>query len=80
MCNLFRDSYFFFRNREDPEGLSTEELELTEATLEALTAVVQHPNTHKYKNYVLKHTENILEKFSKILQAEGSNNDQNKVS
>lgn len=68
-----------FRNREDPEGLSTEELELTEVTLEGLTAVVQHPNTHKYRNYIMKHTSNILEKFIKILQTEKTSSDPNKV-
>lgn len=54
-------------------------MELTEVTLEGLTAVVQHPNTHKYRSYIMKHTAIILEKFTKILQTEKTNPDPNKV-
>lgn len=59
--------------------MSSEEIELTETTLEALTAIMQHPHTHKYRNYVVKHAANMLEKFTKILDAEKTNADSNKV-
>lgn len=72
--------FFFDRNRADPEGMSSEEIEFTETTLEALTAIMQHPHTLKYRTYVVKHASNMLEKFTKILDAEKTSTDPNKVS
>lgn len=59
--------------------MSLEELEITEMTTEALNAIMQRPSTRKYKSHVMKHTSNIMEKFSKILDAERTNVDPNKV-
>lgn len=70
---------YCFRNRADPDGMSLEELEITEMTTEALNAVMQRPSTKKYKNLVLKHTANFLEKFRRILETERTNPDPNKV-
>lgn len=67
------------RNRSDPEEMASEEMEVAEVTLEALTAVVHHPNTHKYRNYIMKHTANMLGKFMKILDMERSLSDPNNV-
>lgn len=60
--------------------MSSEEIDFTETTLEALTAIMQHPHTHKYRTYVVKHASNILEKFTKILDTERTSTDPNKVS
>lgn len=60
--------------------MASEEMEVAEVTLEALTAVVHHPNTHKYINYIMKHTANMLGKFSKILDTERNSSDLNNVS
>ncbi|XP_017777342.1 PREDICTED: importin-13 [Nicrophorus vespilloides] len=79
IMNLLVDlTCFVYWNRIDPEGMSSEEMELTEVTLEALTAVIQHPHTSKYKSYILKHSANILEKFNKILETETGNPEPNK--
>lgn len=79
LMNILMDlTYFIYWNKEDPECLNSEELEVAEVALEAITSVVQHPNTHKYHNYVIKLTENILYKFSKILKCEHANSDPNK--
>lgn len=75
----YDDFFFLFRNRADVEGLSSEELELMEVAVEALTAILQHPHTHKYRSHVMKHSSNILEKFNKILDAESASPDHNKV-
>ncbi|KAJ8931893.1 hypothetical protein NQ314_015162 [Rhamnusium bicolor] len=64
------NNHFFRRNKSDPECLSGEEMELSEVTVEALTAVIQHPHTQKYKNHVTKCAAQILYKFEKILDAE----------
>lgn len=50
-----------------------------EVAVEALTAILQHPHTHKYRSHVMKHSSNILEKFNKILDAESASPDHNKV-
>lgn len=59
--------------------MSCEETELTEVTIEALTAIIQHPNTHKFKSYVAKYASCILEQFTKILDTERNSTDMNKV-
>lgn len=69
----------FFRNRADAEGMSLEELEITEMTTEALNAIMQRPSTRKYRSHVIKHTANFLDKFGKVLGAERANSDPNKV-
>ncbi|KAJ8920238.1 hypothetical protein NQ315_011899 [Exocentrus adspersus] len=61
---------FVYWNKSDPEGLSGEEMELSEATVEALTAIMQHPRTNRYENHVRKYAAEILYKFEKILDAE----------
>lgn len=66
-------------NRADPEGMSLEELEITEMTTEALNAIMQRPSTRKYRSHVIKHTANFLEKFGRVLEAERTNPDPNKV-
>lgn len=68
-----------FRNKTDSEGLSCEEIELSEVTVEALTAIMQHPHTNKYKNHVTKYAAQILYKFEKILDAERNLPELNKV-
>lgn len=78
--NLLQFNYYAsLRNRIDPEGMSLEELEITEMTTEALNAIMQRPGTRKFRNHILKHTANFLEKFGKILNAERTNADPNKV-
>lgn len=67
------------RNRTDQEEMASEEMEVAEVTLEALTAVVHHPNTHKYRNYIMKHTADMLNKFTKILDSERNSSDPNNV-
>lgn len=70
-----------FRNGIDTaEGLSSEELELMEVALEAMSSIMLHPQTHKYQGYIVKHTANILFKFVKILERERCTTDSNKVS
>lgn len=54
-------------------------MDLIEITVEALTAVFQHPHTHKYKNHVFKYAAQILGKFDKILDVERNQQDMNKV-
>lgn len=79
VMNLLVDlTCFVYWNRSDPECMSAEEMELIEVTLEALTAVVQHPHTTKYPGYVMKHTTNILDKFNKILNNEKASAELNK--
>lgn len=79
IINLLTDlTCFVYWNRCDPEGMFSEEMELTEVTLEAISSIIQHPHTHKYRTYVIKHTETMLNSFSKILQVERQNADQNK--
>ncbi|KAL3269998.1 hypothetical protein HHI36_009055 [Cryptolaemus montrouzieri] len=69
---------FVYWNRSDPEGLSLEEVELMEVTVETLSAIVQHPNTCKYRNHVNKFCANMLYKFQKILAMERCCEDPNK--
>lgn len=54
-------------------------MELSEVTVEALTAIVQHPHTTKYKFYVTKFAANVLYKFEKIIETERSSSELNKV-
>ncbi|XP_018575465.1 importin-13 [Anoplophora glabripennis] len=61
---------FVYWNKSDADGLSGEEIELSEVTVEALTAIIQHPHTNKYKNHITKYAAQILYKFDKILDAE----------
>lgn len=68
---------FVYWSRSDPEEMASEEMEVAEVTLEALTAVVHHPNTHKYRNYIMKHTANMLGKFIKILDMERNSSEPN---
>ncbi|CAH1165774.1 unnamed protein product [Phyllotreta striolata] len=77
--NLLIDlTCFVYWNKSDPEGLSCDEMDLIEVTVEALTAVFQHPHTHKYKTHVFKYAAQILEKFDKILDVERNQQDMNK--
>lgn len=59
--------------------MSSEEIELIEVCVEALTAIIQHPHTNKYKNHITKYGANVLYKFDKILDAERNNTEMNKV-
>lgn len=68
-----------FRNKSDPDGLIGEEEELIEVTVEALTTIIQHPHTYKYKNLVKKYAAQILYKFEKILETETTQQEMNKV-
>lgn len=56
-----------------------EEEELIEVTVEAITTIIQHPHTHKYKNHVKKYAAQILYKFDKILETERNQQEMNKV-
>lgn len=56
-----------------------EEEELIEVTIEAITTIIQHPHTHKYKNLIKKFAEQILFKFEKILDSETNQQEMNKV-
>ncbi|XP_050507704.1 importin-13 [Diabrotica virgifera virgifera] len=77
--NLLIDlTCYVYWNKSDPEGLSGDEMDLMEITVEALTAIFQHPNTHKYKNHVFKYAAQILHKFDKILDVERNQQDMNK--
>ncbi|CAH1099739.1 unnamed protein product [Psylliodes chrysocephalus] len=77
--NLLIDlTCFVYWNKTDPDGLSCDEMDLIEITVEALTAVFQHPHTHKYKNHVFKYAAQILGKFDKILDVERNQQDMNK--
>ncbi|CAG9822067.1 unnamed protein product [Phaedon cochleariae] len=69
---------FVYWNKRDPEGLSCDEMDAIETTVEALTSIIQHPHTHKYKNHVLKYTAQILYSFDKILDIERNQQDMNK--
>jgi hypothetical protein len=60
--------------------MSSEEMELTEVTVEALTAIIQHPHTNRYKNHVMKCSADMLYKFEKILENERNSLESNKVS
>lgn len=59
--------------------MSSEEMELTEVVLEALSSIMSQPQTHKYTRHILRHTSNILNKFGKILEKERQSTDPNKV-
>ncbi|RZC40401.1 importin-13, partial [Asbolus verrucosus] len=65
-------------NKVDPECMSSEEMELTEVTVEALTAIIQHPHTNRYKNHVMKCSADMLYKFEKILECERNSPECNK--
>ncbi|CAH2016898.1 unnamed protein product [Acanthoscelides obtectus] len=39
--------------------LMPEEMDVMETAVEALTAIIQHPHTHRYKNNVTKYAANI---------------------
>lgn len=58
--------------------MSSEEMELTEMTVEALTAIIQHPHSTRYKNHVLKYSADMLYKFDKILDCESNSPESNK--
>lgn len=68
-----------YRNKSDPECLLGEEEELIEVTIEAITTILQHPHTHKYKNLVKKYAAQILYEFEKILETERNQQEMNKV-
>ncbi|KAB0794665.1 hypothetical protein PPYR_11504 [Photinus pyralis] len=79
IMNLLVDlTCYVYWNRQEAECLSSEELELTETAIEALSSIMLQPQTLKFNTYVLKHTRNILEKFGKILQTESLTGDSNK--
>lgn len=59
--------------------MSSEEIELTEVTVEAVTAIVQHPHTMRYKNHLMKCSADMLYKFEKILDYERNHPEGNKV-
>jgi hypothetical protein len=69
---------FTYWNKLDQEGMSSEEMELTEVTVEALTAIIQHPHTNRYKNHVMKCSADMLYKFEKILENERNSLESNK--
>lgn len=64
----------------DPECMSSEEMELMEVTVEALTAIIQHPHTNRYQGLVMKCSADMLYKFEKILECERNSPECNKVS
>lgn len=70
--------YFVYWNRADPECLLPEEIEIIEVAIEALTAIIQHPNAGRYRNQVIKFCVSMLYKFEKILNAERCSPDPNK--
>lgn len=72
-------NFYVCRNRSVLSGMTSEEIELTEMTIETLTTVVQHPHSHRYKKHILAFTTQILEKFGKILDIERNSQDPNKV-
>lgn len=57
------------------DGLSSDETELIEATLEAVCTIVAHPLSHKYPMLVTIQLDRIMNKLLKILQAERGKND-----
>lgn len=59
--------------------MSSEEIELIEVAVEALTATIQHPHANKFKNHITKYGANILYKFDKILDVERNNSEMSKV-
>lgn len=77
--NLLIDlTCFVYWNKSDPEGLSCDEMDLIEITVEALTAVFQLPHAHQYKSYVFKYAAQIIPEFDKILDVERNQQDMNK--
>ncbi|XP_066144032.1 importin-13 [Euwallacea fornicatus] len=71
ICNLLIDLIcYVYWNKSDPECLSGEEMELSEVAVEALTAIVQHPDTSKYTYNVTKFVASMLYKFEKIIDTE----------
>ncbi|CAH0554758.1 unnamed protein product [Brassicogethes aeneus] len=69
---------FVYWQNSDHEDVSMEEMELTEVTVEALNAIMQHPHTFKYKNHVTKYGASMLYKFQRILDTERNSSDCNK--
>lgn len=57
----------------------TEELDVIEIAVEALTSIIDHPQTHKFRNHVKKYAAQILDKFGKILDVERNQHELNKV-
>lgn len=79
IMNLLVDlACYVYWNRLEADCMSSEELELTEVAIEALSSIMLQPQTPKYTKYVLTHTSNILEKFGKILEQESQTGDPNK--
>ncbi|KAF2883130.1 hypothetical protein ILUMI_23047 [Ignelater luminosus] len=69
---------YVYWNKTETESMSSEEMELTEVVLEALSSIMSQPQTHKYTRHILRHTSNILNKFGKILEKERQSADPNK--
>ncbi|KAJ3642174.1 hypothetical protein Zmor_024983 [Zophobas morio] len=69
---------FAYWNKMDPECMSSEEMELMEVTVEALTAIIQHPHTNRYQGLVMKCSADMLYKFEKILECERNSPECNK--
>ncbi|KAF5269678.1 hypothetical protein FQA39_LY08601 [Lamprigera yunnana] len=79
IMNLLVDlACYVYWNRLEVECMSSEELDLTEVAIEALSAVMLQPQTMNYPKHVLTHTSNILDKFGKILENECQIGDPNK--
>lgn len=54
-------------------------MELSEVTVEALTAIIQHPHTSKFRLYISRAAANVLYKFQKIIDMEIESGSLNKV-
>lgn len=59
--------------------MMSDEIELTEAAIEALQAMMSHPYTIKYPSVVMRYLSDMLENFMKIIEIEQHKKDQNKV-
>ncbi|XP_018334256.1 importin-13 isoform X2 [Agrilus planipennis] len=69
---------FIYWCSEDSDGMASEEMDLIEVTLEALSSIILHPQTYKYKSYVSRHATNFLQNFNKILEKERHSPNSNK--
>ncbi|KAL1494258.1 hypothetical protein ABEB36_009882 [Hypothenemus hampei] len=79
ISNLLIDlTCYVYWNKSDPECLSAEEIELSEVTTEALTAILRHPLSCKFKFHINKFAVNVLYKFQKIIDNELQSSEINK--
>lgn len=79
LMNIMIDlTCFIYWNKDDQDGLNSEELETIEVALEALQTIFNHPSTYKFRSFIIKLTQNVLNNFMKILRTENNSDEPSK--